>query len=286
MSSAIAPSEFATDDHQVDAEEISLQMPVETPECVRMTFRIAGPASRLGAYLIDTALRAGIVLGMGMLLSYAGIIPWGLMLVIWFGIEWFYFAFCEAMFDGRTVGKHVMGLRTIQKYGYPVSWWSALTRNFLRAADWWIFYGVALVSMMVTRRCQRLGDLVAGTVVIHESPVRLPTEPAILDTIQKIPREQYNSYVPPERTLALIDQLLSRRTNSRERIPHERGHELARELALTLSEKLGYSGDRDQVERYSMAFLARVYVTFQREDDVETDRSTSPLPFGVEGATR
>jgi len=109
--------------------EISLEIPIETPECVEMTYRVAGPASRLGAYLLDTALRFGILFAAAIILSCAGVLSYGLsgglFLVIWFVVEWFYFAISEAMFNGRTLGKRVMGIRTIQAYGYPVTWWSA-----------------------------------------------------------------------------------------------------------------------------------------------------------------
>lgn len=272
-------------------EVISLEIPVETPECVIMTYRVAGPASRVGAYLLDTAIRGGILIAAGMLMTCSGVLAQGLstgfFLVIWFVMEWFYFAISEAVFNGQTVGKRVMGIRTIEKYGYPLSWWSALVRNFLRTADCLMLYGVGFVSMLMTSRFQRLGDLVAGTVVIHEHPVRLPSEPVILETIKPLNREECNHFVPTERTLSLIDELLSRRTNSRERIPHDRGHGLARDLAIELSRKLAYQGDSEQVTKYSMAFLARVYVTFQREEEQDAEPSPKVVsPFGLQGASR
>lgn len=271
--------------------EISLEMPVETPECVRMTYRVAGPSARLGAYLIDLLLKGGIMLFAGMMMACTGLLAsgffGGFFLVILFTVEWWYFALSEALGNGLTVGKRAMGLRTIQKYGYPISWWPAIVRNFLRAADFFMLYGVGFISMLLTHRFQRLGDLAAGTVVIHEKPVRLPTEPVILEKIKPLARRECGSYVPSARTLALIDQFLSRRTNSLERIPHERGHAMAYDLAHVLAEKLNYQGDAEQVQKYSMAFLARVYVTFLRERDEEaSDTGTREVnPLATEGAT-
>lgn len=269
--------------------EISLEMPVETPECVRMTYRVAGPAARLGAYLIDMLLKGGIMLFAGMAMMCTGLVVTGfsigLYLVIWFVVEWWYFVLSEAIGKGLTVGKRAMGLRTIQKYGYPISWWPAIVRNFLRAADAMMLYGVGFITMMLTSRFQRLGDLAAGTVVIHEKPVRLPTEPVILEKIKPLDRRECGSYVPSARTLILIDQFLSRRTNSLERIRHERGHSLARGLASVLAEKLDYQGDAEQVQKYSMAFLARVYVTFlrDREEDSSEAESRDQSPLAMEG---
>jgi hypothetical protein len=115
----------------------------------------------------------------------------------------------------------------------------------------------------------------------------LPREPVILETIKPLHREQCNHFVPSERTLSLIDELLSRRMNSRERIPHDRGHRLAHDLATALSGKLNYQGDLDQVSDYSMAFLARVYVTFQSEELPDDEQPKSEVaPFGVQGASR
>lgn len=296
MSSTVIPSQRmpAGDGDNLDGDNldvISLEIPVETPECVLMTYRVAGPASRVGAYLLDTAVRVGILIAVAMIVSCSGVIAqgvsMGVFLVSWFVVEWFYFAISEAVFNGRTIGKRVMGIRTIEQYGYPLSWWSALVRNFLRTADCLMFYGIGFVSMLMTSRFQRLGDLVAGTVVVHEHPVRLPREPVILETIKPLNREHCNHFVPSERTLSLIDELLSRRMNSRERIPHYRGHSLARELAKTLSEKLNYQGDFDQVSDYSMAFLARVYVTFQSGDFPDAEQTKSEVaPFGLQGASR
>jgi uncharacterized RDD family membrane protein YckC len=269
-------------------ESISLEMPIETPECVRMTYRLAGPAARIGAYLLDSLLRGAILLIAGLVMMCAGMqtlgMSIGIFFLIWFFVEWGYFAISEGFYGGRTLGKRAMGIRVIETYGYPISPWSALLRNLLRALDGLAFYGPGFISMLCTRRFQRLGDLAAGTIVIHERDVRLPTEPVILETIKPLPRSDIGSYVPSERTLTLIDQLLSRRDNSHQRVPHQRGHDIARELAQVLARKLDYREDPDQVRNYSMAFLARVYVTFLRptEDDSPEEFPTSPRLAGVE----
>ena len=270
------------------SEPISLEMPVETPECVQMTYRLAGPAARIGAYLLDTLLRGAIMVIAGLVLMCAGFsapgMSIGLFLLIWFFVEWGYFAISEGFYGGRTVGKKAMGIRVIETYGYPLSFWSALVRNLLRAADGLGFYGPGFICMLCTRRFQRLGDLAAGTIVIHDREVRLPSEPIILETIKPLNRNDIGSYVPSERTLTLIDDLLSRRNNSHQRVPHERGHDIARELAIVLARKMDYHVEIDQVQNYSMAFLARVYVTFlrQKEEDPQVEVNSRELLAGVE----
>src|SRR4051812_49506741 len=72
---------------------------------------------------------------------------------------------------GATPGQRVFALRVVMDNGLPVTAAAALTRNLLRVADFLPFgYGFAIVSMLLRRDCKRLGDLAAGTIVVHEPP--------------------------------------------------------------------------------------------------------------------
>ncbi len=272
------PAQVAASEPLITLEEI-----VETPECVQMSFLLAGPSARSSAYLLDTLVRAALLLLAAALAMCAGMsLPGfsiGFFLVAWFLVEWGYFAFFEWIWSGQTIGKKAMGIRVVERHGHPLSAWSALVRNLIRAADSVGMYGPCFVSMILSGKMQRLGDLAAGTMVIHERPVRLPVEPVILDTIKPLELNDIGGFVPKERTLLLIDRLLSRRTNSRERIPHERGHALSRGLAMRLAEKMEYRGDWEQVKNYSMAFLARVYVTYlrRREEEDSPDKPAAAV---------
>lgn len=223
-------------------------------------------------------LLVGIVIMISIPMSFA--LPGltlGTFLVFLFLLEWGYFAICEGLFNGKTIGKQVLGLRVIQLRGHPVSFWGALIRNLLRAADAmpFLLYGVGFVSMLLTRHFQRLGDLVAQTVVITERRVAFPHEPVIMETIQPLPADDIGSFVPGARTLSAIDQFLGRRSV----LSHQRGHELASELAIGLAERLQFRGDDKLVRRYPMAFLARVYVTFrQKPEDHELAAASSIIP--------
>jgi hypothetical protein len=198
----------------------------------------------------------------------------GIFLLFLFFAEWGYFVACETFFNGKTIGKHVCGLRVIHERGYPLTFWASLLRNLLRAADALPFYGVAFVAMLCSRKFQRLGDLVAGTVVITERRVVLPREPVILAKIDPLDRDDLGSYQPDDRMLSLIDQFLGRRYV----LSHRRGHSLARTLAVPLAKTLEYRGDPRLVEDYPMAFLARVYVTYLRPRTEEDERPATPAP--------
>ncbi|TWU13046.1 RDD family protein [Symmachiella macrocystis] len=250
---------------------VELHSAIETPENVVLTYRLAGPALRLWAYVIDTVIR-GIVLFVAAIvaeISEMAIegVPMGLWLVLLFLMEWGYFAIFEGFFRGKTIGKHAMSIRVIQEAGYPISFWSALMRNFLRAADMIPLYGIGFISAFTSGKFRRLGDLAAGTVVIEERKVQLPREPIILEKIQPLSRTDIGTYVPPHKTLTLIEEFLQRRFV----VTHQRGHELAARLAAVLAKKLNFQGEANFVEEYPMAFLARVYVTFHRTMNNDAD---------------
>ena len=250
---------------------VDLALRIETPENVVLTYQMAGPAIRLAAYLLDVGVRFVLIIVVGSVLLITGVVmpgaSGGLLLIAHFLNEWFYFVVCEGFFKGKTVGKHVFGLRVIQEQGHPMTFWSAMLRNLVRAAESFPLYGPAFISMLCSRRFQRLGDLVARTVVIQERRVSLPREPIILEKVQPLPREELGGFVPDQRTLSLIDQFLGRRYV----LTLQRGHVLASVLARPLADRLNYRGDPTLVDRYPMAFLARVYVTFVRREDEDDE---------------
>jgi len=111
-----------------------------------------------------------------------------------FALEWLVPAWCEVAFVGVTPGKKALGLQVLKDDGSPVTWGPALTRNVLRAADFLpMLYAGGLVSMLLHPQFKRLGDLAAGTIVVHRDrphgaralletePVRAPVPLALAD---------------------------------------------------------------------------------------------------------
>lgn len=247
-----------------EREILGLEMQVETPENVVLSYQLAGPSQRYVAYLIDFLIRT-MMLGaifmffivpmMGLLMPGAML---GLFLVIMFLNTWGYYTISETFFKGKSIGKHVCGLRVIREGGYPITFWPSLLRNLARSADSIIFYGVGITSMLLTRRFQRLGDLLAGTVVIQERSLELPRKPIILNKIKPLDKNEIGSFLPRDEVLSLIDEFIGRRHV----LTYERGHALAAQLAQRLAKRLQYTGDEKKVSQYPMAFLASVYKTF------------------------
>jgi uncharacterized RDD family membrane protein YckC len=253
------------------AEEIGLDLKIETPENVKLTYQLAGPAIRLGAYMIDWGIRAFVLTIIFLFVGCAGIMlpgtAMGIATISMFVMEWCYFIIAEGFFRGKTIGKHALGLRVIHDQGHPLTFWGSMIRNLLRGIDCMPLYGPALISMVLTQRLQRLGDLVAGTVVISERRVKLPREPIILEKIEPLPRQELGSYVPERGTLSLIEDFLTRRHV----LSHERGHAMVAPLARVLAKRLRFQGDPDLPLQFPMAFLARLYVTFLQRDDEEDE---------------
>ena len=89
--------------------------------------------------------------------------------ILVFCVYWGYFALFEIFLKGQTPGKKYAGIRVIKDSGRPINAFEAVTRNLMRAVDSLPgFYGVGLATMMLNKQSRRLGDLVAGTIVVHE----------------------------------------------------------------------------------------------------------------------
>ena len=156
---------------------------IEAPEHIVFSHRIAGPGRRAVAYVIDLVVCYGAVLLFAILILFAsggaaavtgalgGLegVGIGLILLAVFAAQWLDFVAWEGI-SGRTPGKSALRLRVLTTSGRPIHFTDAALRNILRAADALPnAYVVGLASMALTRRFQRLGDLVAGTMVIVEA---------------------------------------------------------------------------------------------------------------------
>jgi uncharacterized RDD family membrane protein YckC len=148
---------------------------VPTPEGIELTLRLAGPAPRALAWLIDLLLRAAIILLAAWVLGMFGGFGWGIILILAFVLEWLAPAAFEVWADGSTPGKKVLGLMVLHDDGTPVGWPAALVRNLIRAVDFLpIGYGFGLATMLFSADFKRLGDMAAGTVVVYRAPALKP----------------------------------------------------------------------------------------------------------------
>ena len=214
---------------------------VELADGVEIQLRVAGPAVRSMAYLIDLLIRIGIdlvvvIAAFWLLPALIGSqMTGGLVMLFAFFMEWFYNVLFEAGAKGATPGQRSMKLRVMSVTGGPVSLAQAVMRNFLRVVDFMPgLYLTGIVCMLFTKRFQRLGDLVANTVVTYaEVPPSLAPQVEI-----RAERRAPTQVLTREEQAALLQFL--------ERAPlwaDERRIELAT-LAVPLTQATGTEGLR------------------------------------------
>lgn len=141
---------------------------VETPEGCLLTLRVAGPHARARAWLLDLCVRAVAYIVVAGALTLLGGFGLGLLLIAVFGLEWGYPIWFELRSDGQTPGKRMCGLVVVHDDGTPVRATASVVRNLLRAVDFLpVGYVVGAIAMLVQGGGRRLGDLAAGTLVVH-----------------------------------------------------------------------------------------------------------------------
>lgn len=151
-------------------QQLDTRCTVETPEGIAFDSSVAGPVPRVLAYFIDLCWRTLIIVLVGVLTTIFGKLGAGFFLISTFFLEWFYPVYFEIFRDGQTPGKKRYGLRVVNDNFTPVTWGNSCIRNLLRSADFLPFcYIFGLISMAVSGKFQRLGDMAAGTLVVYVS---------------------------------------------------------------------------------------------------------------------
>jgi uncharacterized RDD family membrane protein YckC len=146
----------------------------ETPEGIGILLRPAGAVSRSLAYALDFFIRFVVFSVTAAFLGGVKGVGVGIILIVYFGLEWLYPIVFELLPGAATPGKRVLGLQVMMDTGLPVTPSAAVTRNLLRVADFMpIAFAFGLLSMLLRHDFKRLGDIVAGTLVVHAEQVRL-----------------------------------------------------------------------------------------------------------------
>lgn len=163
---------------------------IRTPEGVRFQIPIASPFCRCLALAVDLAVVLSITLLLYQLVSLlaaiGSAIPFlgkmlvdfssSMMILLQFAVTTFYGMTMEWLWSGQTVGKRLFKLRVIDERGLSLSLKQVVIRNLFRVLDILpsTFYLIGSVSCLVTKRCQRIGDIAAGTLVVRETKESTP----------------------------------------------------------------------------------------------------------------
>lgn len=158
---------------------------VETPEGVTLYLRLAGVVPRASAWAIDSGIRLFLVLIASTVLQFLGKSGAGIALLVLFLLYWFYMVLFEVLNQGRTPGKILMGLRVVNDNALPVGWMASIVRNLLRTVDMFpLLYGFGFASMVFDRDFRRLGDRVAGTLVVHDGRAKRVSLPKVTRAVR------------------------------------------------------------------------------------------------------
>jgi uncharacterized membrane protein SpoIIM required for sporulation/uncharacterized RDD family membrane protein YckC len=229
-------------------DHLAQTVDIETPELVVVSYTIAGLGSRVYAAIIDlficVAMYIGMIVGIVLLVRGERGVAAGtptastafavaVMFLLLFAILWGYYLLFEGLRDGQTPGKRMLRLRAVRDGGYSVGFSASAVRNLMRIVDLQpgFTYLVGIASVVFTKSGKRLGDIVAGTIVVREALVRQPRARAVAATSEQ----------PVATTAQLTDDefaLLERWGERRSALEPEKRRQLATQVATRLRRAL------------------------------------------------
>ncbi|MGQ9504834.1 MAG: RDD family protein [Thermogutta sp.] len=235
----------------MEANDDKLDTTIEliTPENIVFRYYLAGPAHRALAFAVDCICQFAIFMATSFALVILSVyfpvledVFEFFFFISIFLIFWLYGGILEAVWNGRTLGKWVFGLRVVTVEGLPITPFQALMRNLLRAADLQPFFTgwVGLLAMLLSPRFQRVGDLACKTMVIIDrvsdlKAIPLADQPDIARIAKLLPaRVEFH----PSVVRALLMYV-----HRREWLSWDRRNEIAAPLAEALKQRYGLPAD-------------------------------------------
>ncbi|MEO7085816.1 MAG: stage II sporulation protein M [Gemmatimonadaceae bacterium] len=268
--------------------ELAQTVDIETPELVVVSYTIAGIGSRVAAGFIDLlicfAAFIAIVIGLFAITPekdrHASGAPmstaWALAIVvlIQFAILWGYYLLFEGLRDGQTPGKRMLGLRVVRDGGYSVGFSASSVRNLMRMVDLQpgFTYAIGIASAAISKSGKRLGDIVAGTIVVRETMVAQPfgNAPAVSARMSADAKPIFAARLD-DTEFQLLDRWVSRRSS----LEPERRRQLTEQVFARLARAV--PGDESSSDS---ARLLQLY-TAER-----TAREQGAAARGATGASR
>jgi uncharacterized RDD family membrane protein YckC len=224
------------------------KLTIETPEQTALDFAVAGIGSRFLALALDTIIQIAV----GILAAIAGSIAIGaaaavsptaslwtvaLLILFYFLLYFGYYAIFEIIWNGQTPGKRRIGIRVIKDSGRPLTPAESIGRNLMRIVDWLpFFYAIGILSAVLTKENKRLGDLVAGSLVVRETafqdlkPTWQAAQPSAGLVVVPLGAERLSA-----EEIALIESYLNRRLDLMPDVRYRMADEIFRRLRPKLT---------------------------------------------------
>lgn len=245
------------------------RLDIDTPEQIALELPLAGIGSRFLALAVDTLLQ--VVAGIAITIVGA-IIAVGTSAALWpeaerflaqtvgafllvllpFCLYWGYFAFFEILWQGRTPGKRVAGIRVIHQSGRPMTAIECIGRNLLRGVDILPgMYGVGLICMMCNKQNKRVGDFIAETIVVHDKAIETAAPTWGNRTEGGTVQPEFRKLSPED--LVLIETYLNRRYEIEQVVRRTTAERI---VAMTV-QKTGVTKPADQSDDDFLETIAR-----------------------------
>jgi len=233
---------------------------VRTADNVGIGYETAGIGSRFTAFCLDALILGVIVVAADILVSALGsaVPPPQLALLELVFVPFFgllaYFVVAETASAGRTPGKRALGLRVIRVEGTAPGFVEALLRNLARIVD--LTAGLGLICMFFHPQSRRLGDLLAGTLVVRESP--RPVAPPLPTVLLRTP--DAGPAIDGIERLGTAEQSAVRALLARPGLTPEQRQRLATEMARRLLDRLDLPASAPERQWPAELFLERLYL--------------------------
>jgi uncharacterized RDD family membrane protein YckC len=226
------------------------RLAIATPEGVQVELTLAGIGSRFIAAGIDFAIQIVVMIALAVLLRPAGDAGFAVFTSLVFALIFFYDVLFEVLGRGKTPGKRSVGLRVVGPAGRAITLVRSAVRNILRIIDILPgFYGVGMTVIFITKRNQRIGDLVAGTYVVRDrlgdrSAPRATTQPRV----DASPAATWDVSAISADDVATVRAFLERRDALRPKPRQEIAAQLAARLRPRVGGVSGSVGDESFLE--------------------------------------
>lgn len=245
------------------------RLDIDTPEQIALQLPLAGIGSRFLALAVDSLLQIAVVtilfiVGAIAAIGYSGLMNGAgrffsqtlgaiLLVLVPFCLYWGYFAFFEILWQGKTPGKRLAGIRVLHHTGRPMTAVECIGRNLMRGVDILPgIYAAGLVCMMCNQQNRRIGDYVAGTIVVHDKATEAVTGAVTWGSDNHRAQQTEVTNLTSDE-LVLIEAYLNRRYE----LDHTIRSTTAQRIVAMIIEKTGAQKPPDQSDDDFLEAVAR-----------------------------
>lgn len=283
-------------DTATSAKKLDTMQLVETPEKIEFQYQLVGPFRRLIAYFLDllfsvvgySILVFSLIMIFGVLAAFIqntilapvfdaiSSVGSAVIIVGYFVVYWFYGAIMESRYNGQTFGKMIAKYRVLSHDGHAIDVVQALLRNFFRLLDLFPFVPIplasltgevfpaviptglfGLVAMSVSGDFRRLGDLVAGTIVVVDERKWVAELASFSDPrVEQLADELPSDFTPSQSMMKALAEYVDRRRY----LSPETNRDMAKGLAVVMLDRFGFRRDTD----YDLLLCAMYYNAFMQ----------------------